>query len=115
MKIIGSLPSLRRVELELLKPSVADRYLPHLLRLRNLDAINLAGFHTFNEDHFKQITEAATVLTEFSFPTGTPWAQKEYLIWDSNYKISERLWYLWVLFSLIRYATLHFCHIVGVI
>ena len=85
MKIIGSLQNLRRVELDLLKPPVAKSYLPHLLRLRNLNAIHLDGFHTFNVDHFKQITEAATVLTEFSFPRGTPWAQKEYLIWDSNH------------------------------
>ena len=89
MKIIGSLPNLRRVELDLLKPSVAERYLPHLLRLRHLDAIHLDGFHTFNVDHFKQITETATVLTEFSFPKGTPWAEREYLIRDSKLCVDE--------------------------
>ena len=44
MSIIGSLTNLRRVEIDLLKPNVADRYLSHLLRLRNLDAIHLDGF-----------------------------------------------------------------------
>ena len=85
MLIVGTLTNLKFLHIDLLQPQVGKMYLPELLKLRNLNCLRLDGFplgsfqNGFNLDHFKQITENSKLLTDISFPRGTPWANDEFL------------------------------------